>query len=213
MIPASTISPLFACLARGLLGAHARWLCPPEQDAQRIYFANHTSHLDTLILWALLPATARNLTRPIAASEYWNASRLRRFVAHEIFNAVLIERPDRAGDTMGARSELASRAFGTMRSALDSGHSLIIFPEGTRGDGVTLRPFKSGLYHLSRARPHLELIPVYLENLNRILPKGELFPVPLLGSVTFGKPLSLEARDSKSAFLKRARRAIEELKE
>lgn len=211
MITPSTVSPLIACLARFLLGAHARWFCPPDRDVQRIYFANHTSHLDTLVLWSLLPSPARLRTRPIAAREYWNADSLRRFVAHEIFNAVLIERPDRADGATETRSELASRAFAAMLAALDSGHSLIIFPEGTRGDGVTMRPFKSGLFHLARTKPGLELIPVYLENLNRILPKGELLPVPLLGSVTFGAPLYLAGQESKSAFLDRARRAIEEL--
>ena len=212
MIPAAAISPILACLARGLLGAHARWFCPPDRDAQRIYFANHTSHLDTLILWALFPTHARRRTRPIAAREYWDASCLRRCVAHEIFNAVLIERPDRADSATETRSELAARAFAAMRAALDSGHSLIIFPEGTRGDGVTMRPFKSGLYHLARAKPGVELIPVYLENLNRILPKGELLPLPLLGSVTFGPPLAPVAGEAKTAFLERARNAIEELK-
>jgi 1-acyl-sn-glycerol-3-phosphate acyltransferase len=211
MITPSIASQLIALLARCLLGAHARWYCQPEQAVQRVYFANHTSHLDTLVLWSLIPPPARYLTRPVAAREYWNADRLRRFVAHEIFNAVLIQRPDRTDGATDARSELASRAFAAMLAALDSGHSLIIFPEGTRGDGVTMRPFKSGLYHLARTKPGLELIPVYLENLNRILPKGELLPVPLLGSVTFGPPLYLAERETKNAFLERAARAIEEL--
>jgi 1-acyl-sn-glycerol-3-phosphate acyltransferase len=199
---------LIALLVRCLLGAHARWFCQPEPAVQRVYFANHTSHLDTLVLWSLIPPPARHLTRPVAAWEYWNATRFRRFVAHEVFNAVLIERPDSGPDT---RMTLASRAFSAMAEALENGNSLIIFPEGTRGDGVTMRPFKSGLYHLARTKPGLEMIPVYLENLNRILPKGELLPIPLLGSVTFGPPLYLAGHETKSAFLERARRAIEEL--
>jgi len=213
MIQSPVISLFVAFLARCLLGAHARWFCPNDAATQRIYFANHASHLDTLILWSLLSPSARSLTRPVAAKEYWSTTRFMRFVARDVFNAVLIERPDRAGNGTALRTTLASRAISTMVEAMGDNCSLIIFPEGTRGDGITMRPFKSGIYHLARTKPGLEMIPVYLENLNRILPKGELLPIPLLGSVTFGPPLYLAGQETKHEFLERARRAIEELRE
>jgi len=212
MIQSSVISSFVAFFTRCLLGAHARWFCPNDTTTQRIYFANHTSHLDTLILWSLLSPSARIMTRPVAAKDFWSATCFRRFVARDVFNAVLIERPDRAGNGAELRATLASRAFSAMVEAMGDNCSLIIFPEGTRGDGITMRPFKSGLYHLAHAKPGLEMIPVYLENLNRILPKGELLPIPLLGSVTFGPPLYLAAQETKNEFLERARRAIEELR-
>lgn len=211
MTGAQLISRVVPSLTRLILGAHARWYCPQDTAAQRVFFANHTSHLDTLLLWALLPPRVRSLTRPVAAKDHWNANGLRRFVAHELFNAVLIERPDHAGGEAPAPVTLASRAFSTMLEAMGETHSLILFPEGTRGNGETMGPFKSGLYHLACKKPGLELIPVYLENLNRILPKGELLPVPLISSVTFGPPLYLGDREPKASFLERARHAIEEL--
>jgi len=205
------MSQLVPYLTRLILGANARWYCSKDTTVQRVFFANHTSHLDTLLLWSLLPPQVRCLTRPVAAKDHWNATGLRRFVAHKVFNAILIERPDHScGDSLSPVT-IASRAFSTMLEAMGENYSLILFPEGTRGNGTTMRPFKSGLYHLACKKPGLELIPVYLENLNRILPKGELLPVPLLSSVSFGPPLYLGDQESKTSFLERARRAIEEL--
>ena len=207
-----TISRVVSSLTRLTTGATARWTGSEPTATQRVYFANHTSHLDTLVLWSLLPPHVRLLTRPVAAREYWNASGLRRFVANELFNAVLIARPDQAVGEASSQVALASRAFSAMLEAMAGDHSLILFPEGTRGNGTTMRPFKSGLYHLARKKPGLEMIPVYLENLNRILPKGELLPIPLLVSVSFGPPLYLGEEETKNSFLARARHAIEELR-
>lgn len=206
-----TISRIVSALTLLTTGATARWAGSQPTAAQRVYFANHTSHLDTLVLWSLLPPHLRLLTRPVAAKEYWNASDLRRFIAHKVFNAVLVARPDQADGEASSQVALASQAFSTMLEAMGEGHSLILFPEGTRGNGTSMRPFKSGLYHLARKKPGLEMIPVYLENLNRILPKGELLPIPLLVSVSFGPPLYLAEQDTKRTFLDRARHAIEEL--
>jgi 1-acyl-sn-glycerol-3-phosphate acyltransferase len=96
--------------------------------------------------------------------------------------------------------------------ALGEESSLILFPEGTRGSGEQVGAFRSGLYHLCRRKPGLELVPVYMENLNRILPKGEVLPVPLLSSVTFGPPMQLQPAEDKRKFLERARQALVKLR-
>jgi hypothetical protein len=57
------------------------------------------------------------------------------------------------------------------------------------------------------------LVPVYLHNLNRILPRGESLPVPMLSRVTFGEPLASGADEAKDAFLGRARDALIALRE
>jgi len=203
------IKALLPGLTRLAFGANARWLCPQQQTVQRVYFANHTSHLDTLLLWSLLPADLRGLTRPVVAKEYWHKNCFRRLLANQVFNAIMIERPDH---NASSRLNLASQALSIIMEGMADKYSIIIFPEGTRGDRPEMRPFKSGIYHLARRRPDLEFIPVYLENLNRILPKGELLPLPLLGSVSFGVPLQICPGESKSSFLQRARNAIEEMK-
>jgi 1-acyl-sn-glycerol-3-phosphate acyltransferase len=190
-------------LARILAGGSVRCLECEFDSRQRIYFANHTSHLDFVLVWSALPRSLRALTRPVAAKDYWDRAGLRRYLVANVFNAVLVER-DRAVATRNPIEILLE--------GLGERHSLIIFPEGTRGNGVQLGPFRSGLYRLGKARPDVELVPVYIDNLNRVLPKGEFVPVPMLASVSFGAPLRVEIGEEKNAFLERARSAILELR-
>jgi 1-acyl-sn-glycerol-3-phosphate acyltransferase len=197
-------SPLVAALVRLATGATARWLgCGPALG-QRVYFANHTSHLDTLVLWAVLPTAVREHTRPIAARDYWGASALRCWVAQSLFNAVLVERK-----RICARDHPVEQ----MVEALGTSNSLIIFPEGERTPGPEVGPLKSGLWHLARHRPDLELVPVFLANLNQILPKGEFLPVPLLCRATFGQPMHIKPDEGKTEFLQRTRSALDQLRQ
>lgn len=195
---------LMAMLARIFSGANARWLgCEPDAK-QRIYFANHTSNLDALVLWSVLPPEIRALTRPVAARDYWIAGKLRRYLADEVFRAILIERK---------KPTAHDNPIQQMIEAMGDTGSIIIFPEGGRFSGPNPMPFKSGLYHLAQKRPDVELVPVLMDNLNRILPKGEVLPVPLLGSVTFGTPIQLLDGESKPAFLERAWQDVVKLRE
>lgn len=187
-----------ALLARVLTGLQARWLGVKPELRQRIYFANHTSTLDALVIWAALPSFIREKTRPVAARDYWQSG-LRQWLAHHVFRALLIER---------RKVTAENNPLTGMLAALDAGDSLIIFPEGGRFAGPEPQPFKGGLFHLAKARPLVELVPVYLENLNRILPKGEVLAVPLMGSMTIGAAIKLEPGESKADFLQRAREAV-----
>lgn len=165
-----------------------------------IYFANHTSHLDFLSIWAALPPALRKLTHPVAAKDYWSKTRLRRWTAASVFQAHLISRQvsAREGNPLDPLSEL-----------LEQDHSLIIFPEGTRSRDGTPGKFKPGIHHLALRHPDIPLIPVHLENMNRILPAGELLPIPLLGQVEFRERLELREGESKADFLARAQHAVE----
>ena len=196
-------APVLAAVAKLLSGATLRWHeCQPD-TCQRVYFANHTSHLDALILWASLPRQIREVTRPVAAKDYWNKDFLRRYMA-KTFNALLIDRDE---------IKVHNSPIDLMIREMGSDFSLIVFPEGTRNTGEEMQEFKSGLYHLSRKRPDLELMPVYIDNLNRVLPRGEFLPVPLLSSITIGPPIWLEPKENKNDFLKRAREAVRRLKD
>jgi 1-acyl-sn-glycerol-3-phosphate acyltransferase len=197
---------LLAFFAKSLSGARVRWVDRPSAPLPRVYFANHSSHLDFVVLWAALPRTVRLRTRPVAAQEYWQSTALRSYVATEIFRSLLVPRFD--------VSPLAGRAvLAPLLEQLDRGGSLILFPEGTRGNGDEVAGFKGGLYQLCRERPHVEAVPVFLENLHRVLPKGQLFPLPFRSRVTFGRPLLLEGSEGNREFLARARQALLELKE
>ena len=189
-----------------LCGTCSRWVDCQPSTRQRIYYGNHTSHLDFVILWSGLPIEVRRVTRPAAARDYWEKSSLRRYLAYRVFNTIMI---DRAAE--GASVAAAAHSLEAILEGMGDRFSLIIFPEGTRGTGEAIAPFKSGIYHMAKRKPGVEFVPVYMENLNRILPKGEVLPVPLIGSISFGKPFTLEAGESKSTFLERARQAILEL--
>ena len=185
-------------LVRVLTGSQARWYgCPPKAE-QRIYFANHQSHFDWVLIWAALPGDLRAVTRPIAARDYWTSSPLKHWITREIFNAVYVSR-QRTDD---------EDPLEPLMEALRHGDSLVIFPEGTRGHQADPATFKAGLFHLAEAFPEVQLIPAWIDNVQRVMPKGEVVPVPILCSVTFGAPIQLQPGEDKRAFLERARHAV-----
>jgi 1-acyl-sn-glycerol-3-phosphate acyltransferase len=190
--------PTLAFIAKMLSGATVRWVdCEPD-PCQRVYFANHTSHLDALVLWASLPKKIRTLTRPVAAADYWVKGPVRRYMA-SVFNALLIDRK---------KIKVHNSPVDMMIREIGNQYSLIVFPEGGRNLSGEMQDFKSGLYHLARKRPDLELVPVHIDNLNRVMPKGEFLPVPLLSCISIGAPIFLESNENKVQFLARARESV-----
>jgi 1-acyl-sn-glycerol-3-phosphate acyltransferase len=195
--------PFLVMLAKVLSGATVRWVdCEPD-TCQRVYFANHTSHLDALVLWASLPKPIRALTRPVAAADYWEGGPVRRYMAKS-FNALLIDR---------TKIKVHNSPIDMMIRAIGDTESLIVFPEGGRNHQPEMKPFKSGLFYLAKKRPDLELVPVYIDNLNRVMPKGQFLPVPLLSCISIGAPMWLESGEKKVSFLNRAREAVLSMKD
>jgi 1-acyl-sn-glycerol-3-phosphate acyltransferase len=201
---------IIAACARALAGPSVRWVNCRPSTRQRVYFANHTSHLDFVVLWSVLPRKLRAMTRPVAAKDYWSSG-LRKRIAVNAFHAVLVERGGKTAE--GERAAAARNTLEMLLEALGTENSLIVFPEGTRGNGLEVGPFKSGIYHLWSRRPDVQLVPVYLSNLNRILPKGEFLPVPVISRVTFGAPLKLDESETKESFLRKAHAAVCALRE
>ncbi len=193
---------------RLLTGAQARWFgCPPKAE-QRIYFANHQSHADLVLIWAALPKELRGITRPIAAKDYWTTSPLKRWITTEVFNAIYVDRQKQVGPDGEVVDPLEP-----LIDALAKGDSIILFPEGTRGNQEDPQTFKSGLYNLAQRFPDVVLVPSWIHNVQRVMPKGEVVPVPVLCSVTFGAPIRVEAGESRTDFLVRARDAVMALRE
>jgi 1-acyl-sn-glycerol-3-phosphate acyltransferase len=189
-----------SALAWAVTGVRPIWNGSQPSQRQRIYFANHASHGDFILLSACLSEEERARTHAVAAADYWGKSRLRRFIAEDMLSSVLIHRQ---------WTDEATNPIAIMLSVLDQGHSLIIFPEGTRNmTEELLLPFRSGLYNLSMARPDVELIPCWIENMSRVLPKGQFVPVPLLCRVVFGAPVAIAPDEDRRAFLDRAREAL-----
>ncbi len=264
MLLSKLMSLFLLTLVRFLTGAQARWYgCPPKAE-QRIYFANHQSHADLVMIWAALPQELRSITRPIAARDYWTKTPFRQWITTAVFNAVYVTRqtapaqPAAAATAADEGAAAAPPATGAMAGlsalsaavadaalataggpdpvpdalppeptpealraavrpddplaplvqALESGDSIVIFPEGTRGHGDEPQPFKSGLYMLARMFPQVVLVPAWINNVQRVMPKGEVVPVPILCSVTFGAPVALTPGEERRPFLDRARAAV-----
>ena len=190
-------------LIRALTGAQARWQgCPPKAE-QRIYFANHQSHADLILMWAALPAELRSITRPIAAKDYWTQTPFKKWITSAVFNAIYVDRV-KTGD---------QDPLEPLIDALTNGDSVILFPEGTRGNQEEPQAFKSGLYNLALKFPSVVLIPTWINNVQRVMPKGEVVPVPILCSVTFGAPVARADGEDRASFLVRARQAVVNLRE
>ena len=199
-LPARLLGQLIPLFAKLVTGVRADWRGCLPAPRQRIYFANHASHGDFVLIWTVLPPTLRALTRPVAAADYWDKPGLPRFIGRSVFNALMIDRhpaPD------------APHPVDLMAAALKEGASLILFPEGTRNTtDEPLLPFRSGLYHLAKAAPDAELVPVWIDNISRVMPKGEMLPIPLLCGVIFGEPVAPRPDEGKDTFLTRAREAL-----
>jgi 1-acyl-sn-glycerol-3-phosphate acyltransferase len=198
---------IVAGLARLVTRAKVRWLGAMPTTEQCVYFANHSSHMDFVVLWSLLPGDVREKTRPVAAADYW-ATGPKRLLACDVFRAVLVDRASKPAAIGSDAEAQRSQAIRPLIDVLAGGESLILFPEGTRGDGREVARFKSGLYNLCVARPGLKLVPVYLENLNRVLPKGGFVPIPRNSTVTFGAPIGLREGEGREEFLVRARATL-----
>ena len=185
---------------RALTGARIQWVgCAPATE-QRVYYANHASHGDFALLWACMPPDLRGRTRPVAGAEYWEQGAIRRYISQRVIRAVLIDRE---------RATRRQDPIAQMAEVIDSGDSLIVFPEGTRNTtDAALLPFRTGIYHLAVRCPDVEFVPVWIENSRRVMPKGTLLPVPLLCTLTVGAPLKLAADEEKSVFVERTRNAL-----
>jgi 1-acyl-sn-glycerol-3-phosphate acyltransferase len=198
MSAAALMGLLLAFIARLITGTQGHWKgCAPKAE-QRIYFANHQSHLDWVLIWAALPHELRASTRPIAARDYWAKTPFKKWLTSEVFNAVYVARQRSAEED----------PLEPLVEALKAGDSLVIFPEGTRSNKGEPLPFKAGLYHLAEQFPNVPLVPAWIDNVQRVMPKGEVVPVPILCTVTFGAPITLTPGEDKREFLERARDAV-----
>lgn len=190
--------------ARFVTAVRADWRGTEPLPVQRVYYANHTSNGDMPMIWSVLPPAIRRQTRPVAAADYWLKNGLRAFAGRDVFRAVLVDR---------RRDVEKEDPMALILAALDEGSSLIIFPEGNRNmTEEPLLPFKSGLYNMGVARPQVDLVPTWIANLNTIMPKGEVIPLPLICTVTFGAPIHVAEGESREEFLIRAAKALSDLR-
>ena len=167
-----------------------------------ILVANHSSHLDTAALLSLFPVSRLRRIRPCAAADYFERTRTIAFLSRTLFNILSIHRGQPRGEEHPVQR---------MREALERGESLLLFPEGTRGRGPEMAPFKPGIACLVEQLPQVPVVPAYLVNMGRALPKGEFLPVPFFCEVHIGAPLHLSG--TRAEILTAVRAAVEALRE
>ncbi len=199
---AKVVGLAISLLVHFLTAVRANWVGIEPVNRQRVYFANHVSNADMPMIWSCLPPNLRRNVRPVAAADYWLKNKLRAFVGPEVFNCVLVDRRPEARET-------GHDPMQNILDALDEGASLIIFPEGNRNmTDAPLLPFKAGLFNMGLARPDVDLVPTWIANVTDIMPKGEVIPLPLICTVTFGEPIHVADNEDKTAFLERASNAL-----
>lgn len=169
-----------------------------------IYYANHSSNLDSIIIWLSLTSEERQNTCFIGASDYWDKGIIRKYVLQYIFNGKTIQRKG---------SLFSNNPINILENILIEGKSIVIFPEGTRNlISEDIQDFKSGLYHLAKKMPNIPLIPIYLSNTQKMMPKGTFIPLPIICQSYFGSAFFFTPNENKLLFLTNAKAKIEDLK-
>jgi len=171
-----------------------------------IVAANHSSHVDTLLLLAIFPSRAVARVRPVAAADYFLKDPVIGWFSRRVIGIVPVARL-KAGRKMqdGGEDVLAPA-----RAALAAGDIVVVFPEGTRGDGDELGQLKSGVARLAEAFPDAPVTPVWIQGAGRVLPKGEAIPAPLNCAVLVGEPVAWAG--DRHAFMAGLRAALLALK-
>lgn len=144
-----------------------------------ILVANHNSHMDVFALLSLFPLCRQVEIHPVAAADYFLRNKIIGWFALNILNIIPVMREG------GEANPLA-----LCEQALREGNTLILFPEGTRGEPGKLSPLKSGVWHLSQSMPEVPIIPVWLRGTERVMAKGNRIPLPLFIDVAIGDILS-----------------------
>lgn len=167
-----------------------------------VLIANHSSHLDTISLLSLFPLRRLRRIRPVAAADYFERNRFVSLFTKTLFNILPIARKNITTENNPLRR---------MRDAIEAGDSLIIFPEGTRGSGEQIGEFRSGVAHLIEKTPGVPVVPAYLVNMGRSLPKGEFIPVPFFCEIRIGASRILQG--SRQEITRALEAAVRELAE
>jgi 1-acyl-sn-glycerol-3-phosphate acyltransferase len=154
-------------------------------EKQFILVANHNSHLDTMTLLASLPSKILHRVKPVAAADHFGKSKLQEKLSHYFVNALLISRKR-------DKEHPEKDPIHNMVEALDEGYSLILFPEGTRGEPEKEQPLKPGIAMVLLQRPGVCYVPAYMKGMGKAMPKGDNLIVPFQSSIRFGHPTRIE---------------------
>ena len=196
---------LFAlCIARPItllfLGLNVRNKETLQWENPSIIVANHNSHLDTLVLLSLVPLHQVHKVNPAAATDYFLSNKLTSWLSRNFLGIVGV-----------SRKRNGKHPLAECQAALEKGHSLILFPEGTRGEPEKMQSIKSGIASLAKQFPSAPVVPVFMHGLGRALPKGEWLLIPFFCDVFVGEQIQWQG--DKNSFIKKLENQFLALKE
>jgi len=148
-----------------------------------IIIANHNSHLDIFLLYLILPPKKIVRTHPVVALDYFSKPTWLFKAMCFLFQPLWVD-----------RREKSISIIRQIQDRLGEGHSIIIFPEGTRGNAGEINDFQRGIGLTARKNPDVPIIPVYLEGPERAFPKKALVPLPLWNHITVGPPQIIQGK-------------------
>lgn len=157
-------------------------------EKQFVIVANHNSHLDTMTLMAVIPRKIIHKVRPVAAADYFAKSGWQAKLSRFFINALLIQRKR-------DKEHPENDPINKMIAALDEGYSLIIFPEGSRGEPEKMQPLKPGIGLVLSQRPDVKFVPAFMVGMGKAMPKGDSLIVPYNSYLKFGKPCECSSTD------------------
>ena len=177
---------------------------PKVSKGASIIVANHNSHFDTLILMCLFSGSQILKIHPVVAADYFCNTKLKTFIFTKLLGIIPLSRTVHKA----SKEEL----FKDINEPLKAGETIIIYPEGTRGENSELTKFKTGVAHIAKMNPDIPVIPCYINGPDRILPKGSLMWVPFIADVYVGEPILYDNTSTKE-FTTRIQTAVQKLKE
>ncbi len=157
-----------------------------KNKKQFILIANHNSHMDTMAIMSAIPSRYIHKVHPIAARDFFGGSLFKKILMRYLVNATLIQRD---------RDDPNNDPIDSMDKMLKKSRSLILFPEGSRGIPGVMAKFKKGLGYLIQRNPEINVIPVYLDNVYKTLPRGKNLILPYNCSIKFGDPIQFKSME------------------
>ena len=172
-----------------------------KNKKQFILIANHNSHMDTMAIMSAIPSRYIHRVHPIAARDFFGGSLFKKILMRYLVNAILIKRD---------RTDPENDPIDSMDKMLKKSRSLILYPEGSRGIPGVMYNFKKGLGYLIQRNPDVDVIPVYLDNVYKTLPKGKKIILPYNCSINFGEPIKFNSYELED-ILESSEKAISKL--
>lgn len=136
--------------------------------------------MDTAAFLAMIPMKGHLEAHPIAANDYFGRSPFARKFFEFVFNTIIINRK--------GKQEI-DKTIEPINLALSQKKSILIFPEGSRGEPEIMGQFKNGIAYILKTHPTIPFVPIYMQGLGKAMPKGDSVIIPHDSKIIVGRPV------------------------